>query len=153
MELRDLAEPVLFATTLDDKLQSPAVLVFNPFAEGYIAHGKSFTPVKHQTMLARDLANLPQFLGRSDDIVLVAKRPSVEFLSALKDAGFPLPEFVELREGRIDPTSRLCRRKLGSALCPGNRRSPPRESTLQRRHRPPLLQGLECRLSQNRAHS
>ena len=114
MELRDLAEPVLFATTLDDKLQSPAVLVFNPFAEGYIAHGKSFTPVKHQTMLARDLANLPQFLGRSDDIVLVAKRPSVEFLSALKDAGFPLPEFVELREGRIDPTSRLCRRKLGS---------------------------------------
>ena len=114
MELRDLAEPVLFATTLDDKLQSPAVFVFNPFAEAHIAHGKSFTPVKHQTMLARDLANLPQFLCRSDDIVLVAKRPSVEFLSALKDAGFPLPEFVELREGRIDPASRLCRRKLGS---------------------------------------
>jgi hypothetical protein len=114
MELRDLAEQVLFATTPDDKLQSPAVFVFNPFAEGYIAHGKSFTPVKHQTMLARDLANLPQFLGRSDDIVLVAKRPTVEFLSAVKDAGYPLPEFVELREGRIDPASSLCRRKLGS---------------------------------------
>ena len=55
-------------------------------------------------MLARDLANLPQFLGRSDDIVLVAKRPSVEFLSAVKDAGFPLPEFVELeRDASIQP--------------------------------------------------
>ena len=114
MELRGLAEQVLFATTLDDKLQSPAVFVFNPFAEGRIAHGKSFTPVKHQTTLARDLANLPQFLCRSDDIVLVAKRPSVEFLSAVKDAGFPLPEFVELTEGRLDPASSLCQRKLGS---------------------------------------
>ena len=65
-------------------------------------------------MLASDLANLPQFLCRSDDIVLLAKRPSVEFLSAVKQAGFPLPEFVELKEGRIDPASSLCQRKLGS---------------------------------------
>jgi hypothetical protein len=125
MELRDFAEQVLFATTLDEKLQSPAVVadskgrtprvfVFNPLAEGHIARGKSFTPVKHQAMLAADLANLPQFLCQSDDIVLLAKRPSVDFLSAVKQAGFPLPEFVELKEGRIDPASNLCQRKLGS---------------------------------------
>src|ERR1035437_4198229 len=119
MELHDFAEQVLFATTLDEKLQSPAVVtdskgrtpsvfVFNPFAEGQIAHGKRFTPVKHQAMLASDLANLPQFLCRPDDIVLLAKRPSVEFLSAVKNAGFPLPEFMELNEGRIDPASSLC---------------------------------------------
>ena len=114
MEPRDLAEQDLFATTLDDKLQSPAVYVFNPFAEAHIAHGKSFTPVKHQAILARDLANLPQFLCRADDIVLVTKRPSVEFLSAVKQAGFPLPEFVELKEGRVDPASSLAQRKLGS---------------------------------------
>ena len=65
-------------------------------------------------MLASDLANLPQFLCRPDDIVLVAKRPSVEFLSAVKQAGFPLPEFVELKEGRINPASGLCQRKIGS---------------------------------------
>ena len=88
--------------------------MFNPFAEGHIAHGKRFTPVKHQAMLASDLANLPQFLCRADDIVLVTKRPSVEFLSAVKQAGFPLPEFVELKEGRIDPASSLAQRKLGS---------------------------------------
>ena len=58
---------------------APGVFVFNPFAEGYIAHGKAFTPVKHQAMLADDLANLPQFLCRADDIVLLAKRPSVAF--------------------------------------------------------------------------
>jgi hypothetical protein len=117
MELRDSAEHVLFATTLDQtqsKGRTPNVFVFNPFAEAYMAYGRSFTPVKHQTMLANDLANLPQFLCRPGDIVLLAKRPSVEFLSALKQAGFPLAEFVELREGRIDPASSLCQRKIGS---------------------------------------
>ena len=93
MELRDFAER---------KGRTPSVFVFNPFAEGHIAHGKGFTPVKHQTMLASDLANLPQFLCRSDDIVLVARRPSVEFLSALKGAGFPLPEFVVQGRGEQD---------------------------------------------------
>jgi len=95
------------------KGRTPSVFVFNPFAEGHLAHGKRFTPVRHQAMLARDLANLPQFLCRPDDIVLVAKRPSVEFLSAVKQAGFPLPEFVELKEGGIDPASSLCQRKIG----------------------------------------
>jgi len=95
------------------KGRTPSVFVFNPFAEGHIAHGKGFTPVRHQAVLASDLANLPQFLCRSDDLVLLAKRPSVEFLSAVKQAGFPLPEFVELKEGRIDPTNGLCQRKVG----------------------------------------
>ncbi|HWN95110.1 MAG TPA: DUF455 family protein, partial [Methylomirabilota bacterium] len=95
------------------KGRTPSVFVFNPFAEGRIAQGRSFTPVKHQVQLARDLANLPQFLGRRDDIVLVPQRPSVEFLSGIKQAGFALPEFVELKNGRIDPKSSVVRRKLG----------------------------------------
>jgi uncharacterized ferritin-like protein (DUF455 family) len=96
------------------KGRTPNVFVFNPFAEGRIAQGKSFTPVKHQKQLARDLANLPQFLCRQDDVVLVEQRPSVRFLSGLKQAGFALPEFVELKEGRIPSESSLRRRKLGS---------------------------------------
>jgi uncharacterized ferritin-like protein (DUF455 family) len=82
------------------KGRTPTVFVFNPLAEGRIAHGRSFTPVKHQTLLARDLANLPQFLCRQDDIVLVEERPSVRFLSNLKQAGFALPEFLELKPAR-----------------------------------------------------
>ncbi len=90
------------------KGRTPSVFVFNPFAEAYIAQGKSFTPVKHQAQLARDLANLPQFLCRQDDIVLVESRPSIEFLSGIKQAGFPLPEFVELTK-----VQSLTQRKLG----------------------------------------
>jgi uncharacterized ferritin-like protein (DUF455 family) len=94
------------------KGRTPNVFVFNPFAEGRIARGKSFTPVKHQQLLARDLENLPQFLCRQDDIVLVSKRLNVEFLSGIKAAGFPLPEFVELKAGRIDPGSSVFQHKL-----------------------------------------
>ena len=96
------------------KGRTPSVFVFNPFAEGFISHGNSFTPVKHQAMLAGDIANLPQFLCRADDIVLVSNRPSVEFLSEVKQAGFPLPLFVETKNGRIDSASGLLERKLGS---------------------------------------
>ena len=83
------------------KGRTPNVFVFNPFAEGRIAQGKAFNPTKHQTQLARDLENLPQFLCRQDDLVLVESRPSVEFLSSIKQTGFSLPEFVEV--GRVTP--------------------------------------------------
>jgi uncharacterized ferritin-like protein (DUF455 family) len=80
------------------KGRTPNVFVFNPFAEARIAQGRAFNPTKQQAQLARDLANLPQFLCRQDDIVLVERRPSVEFLSGIKQAGFALPEFVEMLE-------------------------------------------------------
>jgi len=141
MEGSHFDEPVVFATPPDEKFQSPpiithegpgtpalasqapgrprkgpssSVFVFNPFAEGFIAHGRAFTPVKHQALLAADLANLPQFLCQPDDVVLVAKRPSMAFLNALKQAGFPPPEFVEFREGRINPADGLCQRLFRS---------------------------------------
>ena len=90
------------------------VYVFNPFAEGYIGEGKGFAPVRHQALLAEDLSNLPQFLCDPGDIVLLAKRPSEEFLDYLKRAGFQPPEFAELREGRIDPAGSVCRRRIAS---------------------------------------
>ena len=140
MERNDIAQQAPYAKPLDAKPQSlpliadavpgysspasqapgppckgrnPSVFIFNPFAEGYIAHGPAFTPVKHQAKLAEDLASLPQFLCQPEDIVLLEKRPSAGFLNNLNQAGFPLPEFVELREGRIDPADNLCQRKLG----------------------------------------
>jgi uncharacterized ferritin-like protein (DUF455 family) len=91
------------------KGRTPGVFVFNPFAEGRIAEGKTFNPTQPQARLARDLENLPQFLCRQDDVVLVDHKPSVKFLSGIKQAGFPLPEFV----ARADVKS-LQSRKLGS---------------------------------------
>ena len=91
------------------KGRTPSVFVFNPFAEGRIAEGKTFNPTKPQAQLAHDLGNLPQFLCRQDDVVLVKQKPSVEFLSDIKQAGFPLPEFVA-----VDSVASLAERKLGS---------------------------------------
>lgn len=93
------------------KGRTPNVYWFNPLAEAVIAQGRSFTPVRAQAELVEDLANLPQFLAREDDVVLVSQRPAVEFLSGLKRAGIPLPEFVELESGR--PPRTLSDRKLG----------------------------------------
>ncbi len=90
--MADAARLVLFS----DMERTPSVFVFNPFTEGRLAEGKRFNPTKYQALLARDLENLPQFLCRQDDIVLVNEMPSVEFLSRIKRAGFPLPEFVAL---------------------------------------------------------
>jgi uncharacterized ferritin-like protein (DUF455 family) len=95
------------------KGRTPSIFVFNPLAEGYIARGRAFAPVKHQAQLIRDLANLPQFLCRRDDIVLVPNRPSVEFLSGLKQAGFSLPEFVECGDTPTRAMRELAERKLG----------------------------------------
>ena len=86
------------------KGRTPGVFVFNPFTEGRLAEGKKFNPAKPQAQLARDLENLPQFLCRQDDLVLVRQKPSVEFLSRIKQAGFPLPEFVEMeRSAGLQP--------------------------------------------------
>lgn len=93
---------------------TPNVFVFNPFAEGYIAHGKAFTPVRHQTLLAKDLANLPQFLCEPEDVVLVPRLPSASFLNYLRQAGILLPQFTKLSQGCIDPADSLCQRKLSS---------------------------------------
>ncbi len=89
------------------KGRTPTVFVFNPLGEARMAGGKGFSPTKHQAQLARDLTNLPQFLGRQDDIVLVEQKPSVHFLSGLKAAGFALPEFVEMNAPCTRPADAL----------------------------------------------
>ncbi|MBL9138099.1 MAG: DUF455 family protein [Verrucomicrobiales bacterium] len=96
------------------KGRTPGVYWFNPFSEARFGRGPGFTPVRHQAQLARDLANLPQFLCRQDDVVLLPARPSIEHLSQLKNAGFPLPEFVEW-DGLAghNPPLELSQRRLG----------------------------------------
>ncbi len=90
------------------KGRTPSVFVFNPFTEGRLAEGKTFNPTLPQAQLARDLENLPQFLCRQDDLVLVQQKPSREFLCHVKQAGFPLPEFVAIKD-----VGALQDRKLG----------------------------------------
>lgn len=115
------------------KGRTPGVYVFNPFAEGRIAEGWAFNPTKYQAQLARDLDNLPQFLCRQDDIVLVERRPSVEFLSRIKQAGFPLPEFVALSErGHVSRGIRVAPKPAASTeLSPGGELSAARAAGIR----------------------
>lgn len=81
------------------KGRTPQVFLFNPLAEGFLARGPRFTPAAPARQLARDLACLPQFLARRDDVVVVPEAPAPEFLASLRSAGFELPEFVVAPEG------------------------------------------------------
>ena len=109
LEPEFIAQLELFARS---KGRTPQVFLFNPLAEGYIARGPGFTPAAPARQLARDLAHLPQFLARRDDVVVVPEAPAPDFLSTLKSAGFELPEFVVGPEGvRLDGP--LGERKLG----------------------------------------
>lgn len=92
--------------------RTPAVYWFNPFTEAHIAQGPGFTPNKHQQLLQEDLENLPQFLCRRDDVVLVNRPPATTFLKYLQEAGFVIPELVQLENGKLTPANSLNGRKL-----------------------------------------
>jgi hypothetical protein len=109
LEPEFIAQLDLFARS---KGRTPQVFLFNPLAEGYIARGLGFTPAAPARQLARDLAHLPQFLARRDDVVVVPEAPAPDFLATLKSAGFELPEFVVVPDDvRLDGP--LGERKLG----------------------------------------
>jgi hypothetical protein len=76
----------------------------NPFLQG----GASF--IEH------DLASLLMFLAAPDDMVMVSRAPSIDFLSRLASAGFPVPEFIEAGSSPDSKTidAKLTGRKLGS---------------------------------------
>ena len=91
----------------------PAVYWFNPACEAEIAAGTSFQPSRLVQALADDLAALPMFLCAPDDVVVVPKRPSSDFLTHLQKAGFNIPEFVATGDRPLSETE-LADRHLGS---------------------------------------
>ncbi|MEY4691596.1 MAG: hypothetical protein RIT19_1921, partial [Verrucomicrobiota bacterium] len=95
------------------KGRTPQVFLFNPLAEGCIARGPGFSPAAPARRLARDLANLPQFLARRDDVVVVPEAPAPDFLATLNAAGFELPEFVVVPEEVAVQAAWGVERKLG----------------------------------------
>lgn len=96
------------------KGRTPTVWWFNPFAEGYLARGRAFTPAKAQLTLLHDLAHLPQFMARTGDVVLCSHLPSLGHQTHLLESGFDLPEWIQLpaEPGTLPPT--WLERKLGA---------------------------------------
>jgi uncharacterized ferritin-like protein (DUF455 family) len=83
---------------------------FNPSGEAELQNGRpSFQPSETMQNLAADFSSLLMFLAKKDDVVIVTRKPSPEYLLFLCELGFMLPEFVN------DPTQ-LLRRKLGTLI-------------------------------------
>ena len=95
------------------KGRTPGIFYFNPYAEQFMAAGPGFTPNKRQSAFETDLESLPMFLCRSDDVVLMRREPSVDFLVTLKQAGIELPQIETLKDGKIARKSELLDRKIG----------------------------------------
>jgi len=96
------------------KGRTPGVFLFNPLAETRMGRGSGYQPRAHLEGFVRDLSNLPQYLCRTDDVVLVHRRPATGFLAGLKEAGFELPQFEVLEKGNLARDSELRARKIGS---------------------------------------
>jgi uncharacterized ferritin-like protein (DUF455 family) len=95
------------------KGRTPGIYYFNPYAEQFLAAGPGFTPNQRQVSFETDLETLPMFLCRSDDVVLMRREPSLDFLVTLKQAGIELPQVEVLKAGKVARSSELLDRKIG----------------------------------------
>ncbi len=85
------------------KGRCPGIYWFNPNCEAQFAFNRTgWTPTKLPLQLAADYAALPMFLCAPDDVVLVERRPSSNFLRKMQGAGFSIPEFAEYGNGDLE---------------------------------------------------
>ena len=81
--------------------QRPNIYFFNPTCEYAVANGNtSWQPNRLLQKMEDDLGTLPMFFARPNDIVLLRKLPSENFLQKLVNQGIPLPRFVLLQEAQ-----------------------------------------------------
>ena len=99
------------------KGRPPRVFLFNPSCEYEIAHGGiGYAAPKVVADMTADLASTLMFVAHRDDIVLVPKRPTREWIHSMKDLGFEIPEFLERNKEKI--TLNLVGKKMVGELCP-----------------------------------
>ncbi len=78
------------------KGRAPVAFWFNPAFESELASGHdAYTPDAQARTTTRDLAPLLMFLAQKDDVVCLPRKPSIQHLQAIKEAGIALPELLE----------------------------------------------------------
>jgi uncharacterized ferritin-like protein (DUF455 family) len=81
------------------KGRPPVVYFFNPASEmEALFPENSFTVPSAVNDVSQDLASLMMFVSQCDDVVISQQRPSTEFLTLYKNAGFALPQFADWTE-------------------------------------------------------
>ncbi len=84
------------------KGRTPSVYWFNPHAEQYAAP-HSDQVIATNSELQTDLAYLPAYLSRKDDLLVMEEPPSPSFLQQLHSYGFHLPEIIQTRQNDKAP--------------------------------------------------
>ncbi len=93
--------------------RTPAVHWFNPNAEFYALKGQTEVD-SADSRLQSDLAFLPAYLSRKDDLLLVPEMPSTRFLQGIQRYGFHLPELRAIKnEGQPAIPAPTIDRKIG----------------------------------------
>lgn len=84
------------------KGRPPVVWSYNPFCDAEIARGTpGFSPKSVPRRLAQDLEHLPMFLASPQDLVLTSKRPGLDWLTEIKQAGFKIPEWADRDSSKL----------------------------------------------------
>lgn len=80
------------------KGRPPVVWSYNPHCDSEILRGKpGFTATAGAQALSEDLEATPTFLCQEHDLILVKTRPSIDWITSLKQLQLGLPEFVEIQ--------------------------------------------------------
>ncbi len=83
----------------------PDIYLFNPTCEYAVANGHaSWQPNLLLQKMEEDLATLPLFFARPNDVVLVKKLPPDEYLAWLKQLGIDAPRFFRIKDIPTDKT-------------------------------------------------
>ena len=83
--------------------RTPSVHWFNPQAEQSAAAN---TATHTDSPLQHDLAYLPAYLSRQDDLLIMATQPTPEFLRQIQSYGFHLPEILLTQKNRAPVITR-----------------------------------------------
>lgn len=113
------------------------VFYFNPTCELAIANGSfSYMPPKLLREFEADCSVLPFAFADAGDCILTECKPSPEFISRLRDAGFPVPALLSLKEvasektlGHLypwgwSPATHFMLKDLKEKCCPAFKQSP-----------------------------
>ncbi len=92
--------------------RTPSVFWFNPDAERHAATNTAEPLAGAASVVQEDLAFLPAYLSKRDDILLMRQAPSSEFLSSVKAAGIELPE-IFTHDDSASRKAPLMDRKIG----------------------------------------
>ncbi len=81
------------------KGRPPVLWIYNPHCDNEILRGRpGYTPSGPAQKMRGDLEVIPTFLSQGTDVVLIEKKPSIEWIESLQSAGIEIPEYLETAE-------------------------------------------------------